>query len=231
MLAAAGASDWITGVVGWLPLDDPETTARILEGSWGPGREKGEFGQECSLLKGVRYLIHNQADSGWLLREPVMESLGLLAARDIPYDVVGVKPAHIKTALKVAERLPGLRMVFDHLNRPTIITEPKPDSLWERLMKEAARHENFYVKLSGLGTIAGKGEAWTAEDIEPCIELALRYFGPDRIFCGGDWPVSLLAGSYERTWDAYIGIIEKYADLDMRRKIFHENAERFYGLP
>jgi len=201
MLRTAKEHEWIRGVVGWLPLEDPDATARLVD-KWGPG----------SLLKGVRHLIHNEADARWLLREPVLESLGLLASWDIPYDVVGIIPEHIETALEVAERWPDLRMVFDHLNQPQ-------RGKWEGLMKEAAKHENFFVKISGLG---GKAE------MEPAIEFALHHFGVDRCFCGGDWPVALLAAGYEETWAKYRSIIEKYTvETD---KVYWENAERFYGL-
>jgi L-fuconolactonase len=231
MLRTAGEHEWIRGVVGWLPLEDPDATARLLEESWGArdgkgeswGAQggKGESGRAGNLLKGVRHLIHNEADARWLLREPVLESLGLLASRDIPYDVVGIVPEHIETALEVAERWPDLRMVFDHLNQPQ-------KGAWEELMKEAAKHENFYVKISGLGTAMGKGQEWTEADLEPCIEFVLHYFGPDRCLCGGDWPVALLAGSYERTWATYLSVIEKYTEET--DKVYWENAERFYGL-
>lgn len=201
MLRTAAEFEWIRGVVGWLPLEDPDATARLVD-KWGQG----------SLLKGVRHLIHNEAETRWLLREPVLESLGLLASRDIPYDVVGIIPEHIETALEVAERWPDLRMVFDHLNQPQ-------KGVWEELMKEAAKHKNFFVKISGLG-----GKA----DIEGAIQFALEHFGVDRCFCGGDWPVALLAGSYERTWATYLSVIEKHTeDTD---KVYWGNAERFYGL-
>lgn len=202
MLGEAEAHEWIRGVVGWVPLEDPEAVAGLLD-RWGPG----------SLLKGVRHLIHNEAETSWLLKAPVLESLGLLAARDIPYDVVGTVPEHIETALKVAERWPGLRMVFDHLN------QPQAGGMWQQLMREAAQHESFYVKISGLG---GKKE------MEAAIAFALHHFGADRCFCGGDWPVALLEGSYAGTWASYKSIIGKYTEE--RDKVFWETAERFYGL-
>jgi L-fuconolactonase len=238
MLRVAAGHDWITGVVGWLPLEDPEATARILEEKYvaAPGP-----GASASKLKGVRHLIHNETDPRWLLQLPVMESLRLLADRDLPYDLVGIAPAHIMTALKVAEMIPGLRMVFDHLNQPPIASGQSgevgqtagsghPFGLWGELMREAARHKNFYAKISGLGTASGKGDNWTAADLEPCIGFALEHFGEDRCFCGGDWPVSLLAGSYEKTWSAYREIITGLLDEEGREKVFYKNAQRFYKI-
>jgi L-fuconolactonase len=218
MIRTAESHDWIRGIVGWLPLQDPAATARILEESYHP----------AGILKGVRHLIHDEPDAQWLLQDTVLESLGLLAAKDISYDLVGIHPAHIETALRVAEKWPSLRMVFDHLNQPPI---GRIDSSWESLMITAATHPNFYVKISGLGTAARKGGDWTAADLEPCIGFALRHFGEDRCFCGGDWPVSLLAGSYERTWAAYRTGIEKWLDPGGQAKLFYRNAERFYKLP
>ena len=130
MIRTAQEHPWITGVIGWLPLLDPDATARIIETDYRPG----------TLLKGVRHLIHDEADPRWLLQDTVLESLGLLASHDIPYDLVGVLPAHIETALKVAARWPKLRMIFDHLNQPPI---SKQDKRWEELMREAAQHDHF----------------------------------------------------------------------------------------
>ncbi len=219
MLAAAAANPWIAGIVGWVPLMDPDATAMELDLHYTPD----------GLLKGVRHLIHDEQDPRWLLQDRVLHSLGLLAARDIPYDVVGVLPEHIRTALTVAKNFPGLRMVFDHLNQPPI-SRPDKWEEWSGLMREAAEYPNFYVKISGLGTASGKGMDWTAADLEPCIEFALKYFGPDRCFCGGDWPVSLLAGTYERTWDAYLSILDKSLDDEDWEKVTYKNAQRFYNL-
>ncbi len=232
MLRVAARSGWIKGVVGWLPLQDPVAAGWALE----------EFYGEGSYLKGVRHLIHNEADPGWLLQAPVLESLGLLAARDLPYDVVGVVADHLRTALRVAERWPGLRLVLDHLNQPSI-GKPGEEKEWRELMTAAAAHENIYVKISGLGTIAmaglaargspvaGNGRDWRPEDLEPSIGFVLEQFGTDRIFCGGDWPVCLLAGSYERVWAAYRSVLEKYLDSGDQAKVLYSNAKRFYKLP
>src|SRR5882762_4301888 len=196
MLENAAANDWIAGVVGWLPLRDPGAVAHILEQGYG----KNEW------FKGVRHLIHNEPDPRWLLQDPVLESLGLLAEKDLPYDLVGVLPEHIDTALRVAEKIPLLRMVFDHLNQPPIASGERFGK-WGTLMKEAAGHQNFFVKISGLGTASKNFGGWRAADLEPYIGFAAAHFGEDRCFCGGDWPISLLAGSYVRTWEAYRQII------------------------
>lgn len=219
MLETARQSDWINGVVCWIPLIDTKATQRILEERY--LKEK--------YFKGIRHQIHDEKDTRWLLQPSVIESLKVLAAHDIPYDVVAVLTDHIETALKVAEKVPGLRMVFDHLSQPPIATQEK-FGRWGELMKEASQNKNFYAKISGLGTASGNFQNRKATDIKPYIEFALKYFGTDRCFCGGDWPVSELANNYSNTWQIYKEIISELVPEADQEKIFYANAQKFYKL-
>lgn len=218
MLEVAEREDWIAGVVSWMPLANPQKVQLALSKYY-----KNKY------FKGVRHLIHEEANEKWLLQDEVLESLLMLAANNIPYDVVGVKVEHIQTALKVAEKIPSLRMVFDHLNQPPIARKEKYGR-WGDLMKEAAAHSNFYMKISGLGTASGNLKEWSTEEIKPYVEFALQQFGDDRCFCGGDWPVCLLAGSYIQTWSAYKTILSSLLNLESQQKVFYTNAKDFYDL-
>jgi L-fuconolactonase len=217
MLEVAEKTDWIKGVVGWLPLMNPDETNRLLENVY----------LKNNYYKGIRHLIHDEPNADWLLQDTVIESLKILAKNNMPFDVVGVLPAHIETVLKVANKVPNLKMVFDHLNQPPIATNEKFGQ-WGDLMKEAAMNKNFYSKISGLGTTK-KNLDWTSEDIKPYIEFVLEHFSSDRCFCGGDWPVSLLAGSYTKTWNAYVDVLNNLNDAH-QENIFYNNAINFYTL-
>lgn len=219
MLEVAGKTDWIKGVVGWLPLLEPEATESVLAADY-PANP---------YFKGVRHLVHDEPDPRWLLQPPVLESLGLLAEYGLPYDMVGVIPAHIETALQVMERKPGLRLVLDHLNQPPIAARER-FGRWGSLMKAAAQHPQCYVKISGLGTASGNPAGWAADDIQPYIEFVLQHFGPDRCCCGGDWPVSLLAGSYAATWQRYRQVLEKLLSPADLEKVYRQTAAAFYKL-
>ena len=219
MLDVAASVEWIQGVVGWLPLTDPAATQKLLEEKY----LKEEY------FKGVRHLIHDEADPAWLLQPPVLDSLRMLASYNISYDVVGVLPEHIRTVLKVADKVPGLRMIFDHLNQPPIQQNNKFGE-WGELMKTASRHQNFYAKISGLGTCTGKTGGWSASDIKPYVAFVLDHFGTDRCCCGGDWPVSLLAGSYTHAWQSYKDVVNELTTGTDSDKIFFSNAQQFYKL-
>ncbi len=218
MLEVATNTGWIKGVVGWLPLVDTEATVRALE----------KYGDK-EYFKGVRHLIHDEADPKWLLQPAVIDSLKILAEKNITYDVVGVLPQHIETVLKVAEKIPSLKMVFDHLNQPPMKTNERFGA-WGNLMKTASEHKNFHAKISGLGTATANPGNWTIEDIKPYVSFILEQFGTDRCFCGGDWPVSLLAGTYCDTWNKYKQVINELVDANESDKIFYSNAGQFYNL-
>ncbi|MBN8686542.1 MAG: amidohydrolase family protein [Chitinophagales bacterium] len=219
MLQVATHTPWIAGIVGWLPLTDPDATLKALQ---------LKYGKE-NYFKGVRHLIHDEQDPRWLLQPAVLQSLGILAEHDIPFDVVGILPAHIETALVVAEKIPGLRMVFDHLNQPPVATGEK-FGRWGDLIKQAAQHSGFYMKISGLGLTTGKGAGWTAADIAPYIDFSLMHFGTERCFCGGDWPVALLADSYTNSWSRYLDVLTGRLNQEELDKVVYANASRFYSF-
>jgi len=218
MLQVANATGWIKGVVGWMPLKNPSFTATALKEYLGN-----------PYFKGVRHLIHDEPDPQWLLQPAVVQSLSVLAAYDVPYDVVGVSSQHLITTLEVAQKVPELRLMLDHMNQPPIASGDRFGE-WGELMKAAASHKNIYVKISGLGTCSKKGAAWTADDIQPYIEFVLKHFGEDRCCCGGDWPVSLLAGSYHETWQQYLKVLSNSLSDAALQKVAYGNAETFYNL-
>jgi L-fuconolactonase len=219
MLEVAAETPWLQGVVGWLPLTDPARTEQLLTEKY----------VHNPYFRGVRHLIHDEPDVRWLLQPTVIESLRTLARHHIVYDIVGVKPEHIETALAVAAQVPELSMIFDHVNQPPISTKEKYGR-WGELMTVAATHPNFHIKISGLGLTAQKGDAWTAEDIKPYVAFALEHFGTDRACCGGDWPVCLLAGSYTQAWKSYKAVLTELLDEMEQEKVLSTNAKKFYNL-
>jgi L-fuconolactonase len=219
MLEVAAKNDWLHGVVCWLPLQNTKETERLLQEAFLPNQ----------YFVGMRHLIHDEPDAKWLLQPAVIESLKLLAKNNKPYDVVGVKPEHIETVLKVSEQVPELKMVFDHLNAPPIFTQEKFGK-WGELIKIAAQNKNLYAKISGLGTASGNFENRTTEDIKPYVAFALEHFGTERCFCGGDWPVSALANSYTKTWHQIQQLVNELTTELEQQQVYFNNANRFYNL-
>jgi L-fuconolactonase len=216
MLEVARRTPEVLGVVGYVPLHEPERAAIRL----------AELQRE-PLFCGVRNLIHERSDPRWLLRDDVDETLGLLEAAGVPFDVVGVLPEHLEAVVVVAERHPRLRMVLDHLNKPPLDASDR--DTWWSLIARAAESPGVFGKVSGLYSTAGDPAGWTVDGIRPAFDHALDVFGPDRLLYGGDWPVSLIAGGYAKVFE---GIGELLADLNAidRARILAGTAGEFYNL-
>ncbi|RYZ29952.1 MAG: amidohydrolase [Chitinophagaceae bacterium] len=219
MLEVAEHTSWLKGVVGWLPLLQPAEISKILSDGYARN----------PLFKGVRHLIHDEPDSKWLLQPAVRQSLRMLSDEKIPYDVVGINTEHLETVLALLHEIPELQLVVDHLNQPPIQQKEKFGK-WGELMTELGSYSNVYAKISGLGTTAGKGSDWGEEDIKPYVAFVLDKFGTSRCFCGGDWPVSLLAGSYKHAWTTYQQTLMSLLNSQDTEKVLYQNAKAFYKL-
>jgi len=188
MLAIAEAYDWVAGVVGWVPLHDPAEAAKKLD----------EYGRN-PYFKGMRHLIHEETNPDWVTQKQVIEGLQILADRDLTFDVVAVFPNHLKHVPTLAEKVPNLKMVIDHLAKPPLGADER--AVWRAQMAAAAESPNVYAKVSGLNTVTPDFENWTYEDIKPLVDYALEQFGADRLMFGSDWPVAVLAGDYAKVWE------------------------------
>jgi L-fuconolactonase len=93
--------------------------------------------------------------------------------------------------------------VLDHLAKPR--ARDGALSPWRENLRELARRENVYCKLSGLATEADWG-AWTPGQLRPYAEVALEAFGPRRLMFGSDWPVCLVAVGYGR----WAGLVKEW---------------------
>ena len=119
-------------------------------------------------------------------------------------------------------------MVLDHLNAPPIDGDTK-FGRWGMLLKEIAKNKNIYAKISGLGTVAGK-EKFNADHLKPYVDFIISQFTQDRCFCGGDWPVSLLAADYVTTWSIYKEVLASLLEDGELEKVYSGNAIQFYNL-
>lgn len=215
MLEVATEYERVVAVVGFAPLADPDGTAETMTQR-----------ADNPLLVGVRNLIHDLPDPDFLLRPEVNQSLVILADHHLAFDVVSVLPRHLEHVPALSEQHPELRMVIDHLSKPPIAeADMEP---WWSLIERAAENPNVYAKVSGL--YPGDDMAnWTTESIRPAYERALELFGPGRLMYGGDWPISVLAGGYERVWNGLAPLFAELSDAE-RDQVLGGTAQEFYRI-
>ena len=96
-------------------------------------------------------------------------------------------------------------------------------------MARVAKHQNVFCKLSGMITEADH-KTWTPDDLRPYVEHVLKCFSVERVMFGSDWPVCLLAGSYDQVAAALQAVLKPHLDKRGELAVFGENAARFYKL-
>jgi len=216
MLAVARASDGLVrGVVGWADLATPDAAERIaaLPAEAGP------------LLKGLRPMLQDIADPGWILRPALAPALHAIAAAGLRFDAL-VRPRHLPAMLELARRHPDLPVAIDHGAKPEIAAQGWEP--WASGMARIAGETAAVCKLSGLVTEAAPG--WQADDLRRYVDHLFALFGPSRLMWGSDWPVVDLAGGYAAWWEATGRLLPAGLSAEDRAAILGGTATRFYGL-
>ncbi|MCB9354557.1 MAG: amidohydrolase family protein [Lewinellaceae bacterium] len=212
LLGLAKSHAFIKGVVGWTDLRSP-TLSEELE----------TYAAEPRLL-GFRHILQAEPE-GFMTSDDFIGGVSALAECDYSYDIL-VYYHQLQETIRFIDRLPEMRLVIDHIAKPDIRSGQQKG--WAEALRMIAGFPHVHIKLSGLITEAD-WRHWRVEEILPYTDLVLECFGPDRVLFGSDWPVCLLAGSYERVIGLAQTCIAGLSEQD-RAKIMGENAIRFYKL-
>lgn len=191
LLEIAAQSSLVRGVVGWVPLCSPEA-----------GSTLERFDHEAK-LKGVRHIVQDEPDELFILRDDFNRGVARLKDFGLVYDIL-IFERHLAQAIEFVDRHPKQVFVLDHVAKPRI--KEGLISPWEARIRELAKRENVYCKISGMVTEAD-WNGWSAQQLRPYVDVVLSAFGPGRLMFGSDWPVLTLAGDYDswvRTFQSFI---------------------------
>ncbi|UTA69272.1 amidohydrolase [Emticicia sp. 21SJ11W-3] len=211
-LKFADLYSFIKGVVGWIDLRADNLAERL------------KYFSQFQKLKGFRHIVQGEP-VGFMQQESFIDGVKKLVPFGYTYDIL-IYPKQLKDALHIVRECPDNKFVIDHIAKPDI--KNKEVSRWSNYMKEIARHEQVYCKVSGMVTEADWYN-WKKEDFYIYLDTVLDCFGTNRLMYGSDWPVCLVAGAYEDQLSIVQSYFEKLTQTE-KDKIFGENAVRFYGL-
>ncbi len=214
LLGLAAEHPLIRGVVGWVPLTEGAEVKKHLDRFAGNKR-----------LRGVRHVIQDEADPRYILRKDFNEGVRELRAYGLRFDIL-IFERHLPAAIEFVDRHPNQTFILDHVAKPRI--KDKILAPWDRNMRELAKRQNVYCKLSGMVTEADPRH-WTPEGLQPYIDVVLAAFGPRRVMYGSDWPVMLLAGDYARWFGTVQNAIGRLSKSEQER-IMGGTAAEAYGL-
>ena len=177
------------------------------------------------LIKGVRRNLQDETEPNFCLQPDFVAGVRLLAEFGLSFDLC-IKHWQLPSALELVRLCPDIAFVLDHIAKPDI----KQHALnpWQKDLRTLATLPNIVCKISGMVTEADH-TAWQAADLEPFVATVYEAFGEDRVLFGGDWPVALLASPYRR-WYETLATLTAHLPLSAKRKLWAENARRFYRL-
>lgn len=217
LVAFAEHTPFVAGIVGWLPLAQPEQAVGELE-------RLAAVGGLC----GVRCLVGREP-LDWLLTREAAATFGMLAEQRLCWDVVPVTAEQVSTVLELADRQPDLTVVVDHMARPPV--ESAAWDIWATLVRELASRPNVTVKLSVGIDVLSAWQAWDTAALRPYVEHILDCFGPGRCMLASNWPVVLLRQEYAQAWRDLAAIAGQVGlAADELEQVQGGTAQRTYRL-
>jgi L-fuconolactonase len=207
--------------------DDTPLAGAVIGGFPADERFEGylDAAARSPFVKGVRQVLHGGTPAGYCLGDDFVRGIRLLGARGLTFDLC-LRPGELADGARLAERCPDTRFILDHCGNAPVRGEDLSD--WKRGIDAVAARPNTVCKISGIVAGARPGE-WRPDDLAPAILQCVEAFGHDRVMFGSDWPVCTLAATYRQWVEALRTIVASWNEED-RRKLFHDNAARFYGL-
>lgn len=211
-LCKSASSTMVAAVVGGHPADSAFADyARQFQGH--------------PYVKGIRQVIHvDSTPAGYCLQPAFVKGVQLLGELGLSYDIC-IRPGELGDAGRLVDACPGTRFILDHCGNGPVQGD---QSQWRRDMTMLGKKPNLVCKVSGIVASAPKNN-WTADDLAPLVNHTIDCFGWDRVMFGGDWPVCTLTASYRQWVEALQSIVMSRGE-DEQRKLFYDNAARFYGL-
>ena len=155
------------------------------------------------------------------------DGLKALADAGLVFESANPDPRLIRALLQIADSIPQLRIVIDHLPNARVIGDPNTIAIYRQNLAALAQHSLVYVKLSEIPTIKDgvmlRDKQYYREKLDSLWDL----FGPDRVIFGSDWPNSDQVASYRDTF----GIVAEYMSSkpsDARESYFWRNSMAAY---
>ena len=214
LLEHASHHDFIKGVVGWVELQSPALEERLA------------YYQAFPKMKGFRHLLQGERDRALMLKPAFKRGIGSLQKFGYSFDIL-IFPDQLGYTREFVAAFPDQPFVVDHIAKP-YIREGRLVEEWKSAIRAVAAHGNVSCKISGMVTEAD-WRNWKKEDFRPFLDTVVEAFGVRRLLFGSDWPVCLVAASYEQVLEIVREYFSAFSPSE-QKDIFGGNAMRFYNL-
>jgi predicted TIM-barrel fold metal-dependent hydrolase len=187
------ASPWIEDNLWVLEVEEND---RIMVGTIGDLQpDKPEFKEYLDryhknrLFLGIRYgnlwgynLVAQLANPAFI------EGLKLMQQADLTLDTANPRPDLIEAIIRVNDKVPGLRIVIDHLPAMMGRLDASAQAAVEGNLRELAKRPGVYVKVSEVMRVVNGKPSTDPALYKPLLDHIFDTFGEDKLIFGSDWP-------------------------------------------
>jgi len=229
---AVEASPWIEDNL-WLL--EAEGNDPMMVGAIGNLRpEWPEFGEYLDRFRKNRLFLGIRYGNLWgydlakqISNSLFIEGLKLLQQAGLVLDTANPTPTLIEAVIRVNDKVPGLRIVIDHLPAMLWRVDSKGRADVEASLRELAKRPAVYIKVSELMRMEGGKPALDPALYRPVLDYLFHTFGEDKLIFGSDWP----NGTAMDNLAAIVKIVQDYFTGKGRQaaeKYFWKNSAAAY---
>jgi L-fuconolactonase len=157
-----------------------------------------------------------------------LPGLKMLAEQGLVLDSANPDVNLIRAISRVADHIPELRIVIDHLpSAPVPEQQATRDEYWS-LLQRLAKNRNVFVKLSEVALARSEQKApVTASFNHDRLEELWNIFGEDHVLYASDWPNSDHHATYEETFSIVRNYVAAKGPV-AEEKFFWKNSVTAY---
>src|SRR5271157_344521 len=166
--------------------------------------DKPEYGQYLEkyhknpLFLGIRYGTLWNRDLGAMLSNPdFVSGLKLLAQAGMVLETANQTPGLIDATLRTTDKVPGLRIVIDHLPQMEPPTDSAARAAYDSNLHELAKRPQVWLKVSEVIRRVDGQVPTDPNFYKPRLDELFGIFGEDHVLFGSDFPNSDQWGTYE----------------------------------
>ncbi len=181
------------------------------------------------LFLGIRYGNLWDRDLAVDAKKPgFLPGLKMLAEQGLVLDSANPDPALIRAIAGVADHLPDLRIVIDHLPSARVPSEAAARDEYWSLLRHLAQNKNIFVKLSEVALARSEQAAPIPPNFnQDRLDSLWDIFGEDHVLYASDWPNS----DHYATYQENLTIVRNYVETKGRvasEKFFWRNSVAAY---
>ena len=219
-------NEWVLGVI----ANDTIIVGTV--GNLEPGkpdfRKHLERFHRNPLFRGIRYgNLWGRNLGEQMSKREFISDLEALADAGLELDTANPDPALISNLVQLTDRIPGLRVVIDHLPQLEPPVESRARSAYQADLRELGKRPQVYVKVSEVLVRVGGKVPGDLSFYRPRLDELWDIFGEDRLMYGSDWPNSDHWAPYPQV----LNVVREYFSSKgpaVAEKFFWKNSSAAY---